>query len=294
LIVVFGASGQLGRELTAMAARERLALIGLTRLEADITDRHAVDRVIDRYRPALLVNAAAYNHVDRAEDEPETAMRVNADGPAIVATACARSGVPMVHISSDYVFDGTKAGPYREDDVVAPLGAYGLSKARGEEAVRDGCQEHLIIRTAWLFGVYGSNFVKTVLSLAQARDELNVVADQHGSPTSTEDLARAVVAVAAASGRGSAPWGTYHFAGSGATTWHGFASRIIAAQAPFTGRAPRVNAITSAQYPTAARRPANSVLDSTKFADAFGVRAANWEAAVDRTVARILSRGALA
>jgi dTDP-4-dehydrorhamnose reductase len=237
----------------------------------------------------VIINAAAYNAVDRAEREAEAAMRVNARGPAVVATACAAAGAALFQVSSDYVFDGKKTGAYREDDPIAPLGAYGRSKAAGEEAVRQACPTHLIVRTAWVFGVHGANFVKTMVRLAAERDHLDVVADQRGSPTWTFDLARALLAAARLVAGGERPWGTYHFAGSGETTRHGMACRIVAAQRPFTGRSPRVNAIASADYPTPAARPANSVLDSAKFARTFGVRAADWRDAVDRTVAGLFA-----
>jgi dTDP-4-dehydrorhamnose reductase len=291
LILVFGGGGQLASELVEMAAADGTALTAVTWQQADITDPAQVARAIDDARPSLVVNAAAYTAVDKAESEPGLAMAVNADGPGVVAAACAAAGVPLVHVSTDYVFDGEKAGPYREDDPIAPLGVYGRSKAAGESAVRESWSRHLILRTAWLYGIYGSNFLKTMLRLAAERDELNVVADQRGSPTSTADLARAILVAAAALRRGAAPWGTYHVTGAGETTWHGFASRIVEAQAPVTGRHPRVNPITTAEYRTAARRPRNSVLDCSRFAATFGYRAPDWTVSVDRTVAALMAKG---
>ncbi len=291
MILVFGGGGQLASELVEMAAADGTALTAVTWQQADITDPAQVARAIDDARPSLVVNAAAYTAVDKAESEPELAMAVNADGPGVVAAACAAAGVPLVHVSTDYVFDGEKAGPYREDDPIAPLGVYGRSKAAGESAVRESWSRHLILRTAWLYGIYGSNFLKTMLRLAAERDELNVVADQRGSPTSTADLARAILVAAAALRRGAAPWGTYHVTGAGETTWHGFASRIVEAQAPVTGRHPRVNPITTAEYRTAARRPRNSVLDCSRFAATFGYRAPDWTVSVDRTVAALMAKG---
>ncbi len=292
MIVVFGAGGQVGQELTVMAARDGVRLTGIGRQTADITDRAAVARAIRDFDASVVVNAAGYTAVDKAESEPEAAMLANVDGAAVVAAACAEAGVPIIHISTDFVFDGDKGAPYREGDPVRPLGAYGLSKAEGEEAVRSACGEHVIVRTAWLFGVYGSNFLKTILRRAAERDELNVVADQRGSPTATADLASALLSAAAAVARGRTEWGTYHFAGTGETTWYGLACGIVTAQTRFTGRRPKVNPVPSTTYPTAARRPRNSVLDSSKFADVFGVRASAWQTAVDRVVTRLFDKGA--
>jgi dTDP-4-dehydrorhamnose reductase len=292
LILVFGAGGQLAQDLFLVAASSGTPMAGLTHAEADIADAAAVARALDDIAPAVVINAAAYNAVDRAETEVAAAMRANAEGPGVLAAASARAGIPLIQVSTDYVFDGAKAGAYREDDPVNPLSAYAVSKARGEDAVRDALREHLIVRTAWLFGVHGSNFLKTMIRLAAERDHLDVVADQRGSPTSTADLARALLLAAAAIDAGKRPWGTYHFAGTGETTRHAFATRIVAAQAKFTGRAVPVNAVLSADYPAPAKRPRNSALDSTKFAQTFGFRAADWRDAVDQTVAALFRQEA--
>jgi dTDP-4-dehydrorhamnose reductase len=267
-----------------MADAGGIALTALPRAQADIADAGAVAAAMARVKPALVVNAAAYTRVDQAETEPEAARRGNEAGPAVLARACADAGVPLVHISTDYVFDGTKAGAYVESDPIAPLGVYGKTKAAGEAAVRDALPAHIILRTAWVYGAFGHNFLKTMLRLARERDELRVVADQRGCPTSTRDIAAAILHIAPRLAAREAAWGTYHFAGAGATTWHGFASRIVAAQAPLTGRKPRVVAITTADYPTPARRPANSELDSSLFARTFDFRAQPWEQETDATV----------
>jgi dTDP-4-dehydrorhamnose reductase len=292
LILVFGAGGQLARELDATARAEGVALTGVSKAETDITDAGAVMAAFGRVAPTVVVNAAAYNLVDRAEGEPDQAMRANALGPAILAVACAHLARPLIHISTDYVFDGAKAGAYVEEDPVAPLGAYGRSKAAGEQAVRETAAAHLIIRTAWLYGVYGSNFLKAMVKLAAEREEIDVVADQRGSPTATGDLAIAILGAAKAIAAGQTPWGTYHFAGRGEATRHAFASRIVAAQSRFTGRAPAVNPVPSAAFPTPAARPKNSVLDSSRFTAVFGIAARDWREAVDATVADLFAAGA--
>jgi dTDP-4-dehydrorhamnose reductase len=282
VILLFGANGQLGQELARAAAARGVALVALSRAEADIADAAAVRGALGAHQPRLVINAAAYTKVDLAETEVEAARQGNEIGPAVLAQACAEASLPLVHISTDYVFDGTEPGPYVETDVVAPTGSYGRSKTAGEAAVRAANPRHIILRTAWVYGEFGNNFLKTMLRLAATRDELRVVADQRGCPTSTADLAAALLAIAPRLIAGEDVWGTYHFAGAGVTTWHGFASRIVAAQAPLTGRAPRVTPITTADYPTPARRPANSALDCEKFARVFGLRARPWEDETDR------------
>jgi len=284
-ILVFGAGGQLGRETLALAEARGIGVKGLTRAEADITDLASVTRAINDAKPRLVLNAAAYTAVDRAESEAGVAQACNIQGAENIARAAAAAGVPMIHISTDYVFDGSKTGAYVETDPLKPLGVYGRTKAEGEAAVQAANPQHIILRTSWVFGAYGANFLKTMLRLAKERDELRVVADQHGCPTSTLDIAEAVLAVDRALGSKDAPWGLYHFTGSGATNWHEFAAAIVEAQAAFTGKQPAVTAITTADYPTPAKRPANSELDTNLFRSAFGYHAGDWTARTRETVA---------
>jgi len=286
-LLVTGANGQVGHALAAMASAD-LEIVALGRARLDVTDADAVRRLVEAHAPDAVVNAAAYTAVDRAEGEPDLAFAVNRDGPAHLAGACAEAGIPLLHVSTDYVFDGAKEGPYTEDDPVAPLGVYGRSKWEGEEAVRERLDRHVILRTAWVFSDHGHNFVKTMLRLAREREVLRVVADQHGGPTAASDIADALVAVArqvvAAPGR----WGTYHVAGRPATTWHGFAEAIVEEarrHGPVAVRA--VEPIPTAAYPTPARRPAHSVLDTAKITAAFGVEAPDWRPALARVVARL-------
>jgi dTDP-4-dehydrorhamnose reductase len=284
VILLLGAGGQLGRELARASTALSAPLTGLTHAEADIADESAVRGAIARHRPSLVVNAAAYAKVDTSESETQAARLGNEIGPAILAAACAAAGAPLIHISTDYVFDGSKDGAYIEDDPIAPINAYGGTKAAGEQAVREAAPRHVILRTSWLYGEFGQNFLKTMLALAATRDELRVVSDQRGNPTSSADLAAAILAITPRLAANEPVWGTYHYAGSGVTTWHGFASRIVAAQAPLTGRSPRVTAIPAKDFPTAARRPANSVLDCGKFARVFGFRGRPWTEETDRIV----------
>ena len=287
MILVLGGHGQLGTELVLQARAANLSLTAAGHNEVDVADPKTIARAIARYRPSLIVNAAAYNNVDKAETQQAAAIRANSLGPSVVAASAKRAGLPMVHISTDYVFDGTKCGAYVESDPTAPLGVYGRTKAAGEAAVRSALPRHVILRTSWLYGEFGHNFLKTMLRLARERDELRVVADQRGCPTSTRDLADAILAVAPRMTAREAIWGTYHFAGTGATTWHGFASRIVAAQAPLTGRRPHIVPITTAEFLTRARRPANSELDCGLFAATFGFRGRPWTDEAD-TIVRAL------
>jgi len=286
-IALFGAGGQLGREIAQIARESGEPVLGFTHDEVDIAQPDAVAATLARAKPRLIVNAAAYTAVDKAESDPEGAHRANALGPGVLAGEAERASVPIVHISTDYVFDGSKRGAYVEDDPIAPLGVYGRTKAEGEARVRAATARHVILRTAWVYGPHGANFLQTMLRLTAGRDELRVVADQRGCPTATLDLAQAVFAIDRKIEEGDEPWGTFHFAGAGATTWHGFACEIVAAAAPFTGKRPTVTAIGAKDYPTAARRPANSELDSSRFAARFGYTAAPWRART-RDVVRLL------
>lgn len=288
-VLMFGANGQVARETLALAAERGTDLVALDRAQADITDAAALARAFEAAKPDIVFNAAAYTAVDKAEREPEAAEQGNAIGPGLIAAQCAAAGIPVVHISTDYVFDGTKTGAYVESDPLAPLGVYGRTKAAGEAAVRAANPRHVILRTSWVYGIHGANFLKTMLRLAGERDRLTVVADQHGCPTATRDIALALFAVADAVAAGTAHYGTYHFAGTGATTWHGFASEIVARAARHTGRSPEVAAITTADYPTPARRPANSELSSSLFEQTFRYRAAPWQARTGEVVDALLA-----
>lgn len=277
-ILLTGANGQVGWEIARRAPILGHELIATDRSSLDISDAGSVARVLEASSADLLINAAAYTAVDRAEQEPSLAYAVNRDGPAYLAAACARLGIPLLHLSTDYVFDGTKSGAYREDDPVAPLGVYGHSKWQGEEAVRQTLPAHFILRVSWVFGQHGNNFVKTMLRLARERDALRVVADQQGCPTWAGDIANTLLLLAGRiAERRQMPWGTYHYCGTPPTTWHGFAQSIVAlASAHEPLRVREVVAITTEDYPTPARRPANSVLDCAGFLWQFDLSPRPW------------------
>lgn len=291
-ILVFGAGGQVGREVCRAAWPASCELLPLDRAASDITKAAAVSAVIARERPDLVINLAAYTAVDRAESEPETAWAVNCAGAAHIAAACGDSTTALIHLSTDYVFDGSKLGLYREEDPVNPLGAYGRSKEAGERAVRAAAARHIIVRTAWVYGAYGTNFIKTMLRLGAERPVLRVVADQQGCPTAAADIASALIAIAAKIKRGEADWGTFHFAGAGSTSWHGFAEEIFNLASRFGSQSPesrpRVEPITTDQYPTPARRPMNSVLDCRKIGEAFGISPPPWRTSLQAVVRELL------
>jgi dTDP-4-dehydrorhamnose reductase len=289
-ILVFGANGQVGREVRRAPWPPRYAVLPLDRKAADITRSAAVDEILQRERPDLVINLAAYTAVDRAESEPEAAWSANCAGAAHLAAACEESTVPLVHLSTDYVFNGRKAGPYQEEDAVDPLGVYGRSKEAGERAVRAALAHHVILRTAWVFGASGANFVKTMLRLAGERPVLRVVADQRGCPTAAADIAAALIAITGHVEKGDARWGTYHFAGDAPISWHGFAEAIFELAAQRFAPRPKVEPIATHQYPTPARRPMNSVLNCGKIEEIFGISSPPWRASLAAVIRELLDR----
>jgi dTDP-4-dehydrorhamnose reductase len=285
-VVVFGSAGQLGQELARADWPTGWLVRHLSRAEADITRDDLAPLVSGA---GVVVNAAAYTGVDKAETEAEQAFRVNRDGAAKLARACQQASAALLHVSTDYVFDGRKPGAYVEDDATGPLGVYGHSKLEGEEAVRLACERHVILRTSWVVSSFGQNFVKTMLKLARERDELGVVADQTGRPTPAKDLARVLLELAKRIAASTPiPWGTYHFAAAGRCTWHELASEVVRLQAPHTGKNPSVRPIPTSAYPTPARRPANSELATQKIERALGFTPRAWQAGVEEIVRELL------
>lgn len=290
-ILIYGAGGQLGFELMRQGQVLGLAIHGIDFPQTDITDNNRITNDFAEFNPELVVNAAAYTNVDGAESEPELAWAINRDGPAHLARRCAEKKIPFIHISTDYVFDGTKNSPYRETDPVCPLGVYARSKAEGEAVVRTLVDEHIILRTAWLYGAHGQNFVKTILKLAAEKEIIRVVADQYGSPTSAADLAETILTIAGRLRRPSpADWGTYHYCGKGVTNWHGFAENIVALSRPHGKiKAIRIEAIATAEYPTKARRPPYSALDCHLIDKQFGISPKPWQDSLKRIIQRLWS-----
>ncbi|GEN29692.1 NAD(P)-dependent oxidoreductase [Halovibrio variabilis] len=278
-VLVTGATGQVGYELMRLVP-EGFTVAGFGSAELDITDAAVVEEIVERETPALIINAAAYTAVDKAEAEPELAYAVNQDGVANLAAVAARCGIPLLHISTDYVFSGDTEIAYREDDSPAPTGVYGASKLAGEKVLAETWTNHLIMRTSWVFGAHGNNFVKTMLRLGQEREKLSVVADQHGCPTSAASIARALWSlVEQYRDKGALHWGVYHYAGLRPCTWHDFAKNIfdIAHELGLLRRCPILNAIGTVDFPTPAKRPAWSVLDSSRLKRMHSIDPPDWQ-----------------
>lgn len=285
MILVTGGTGQLA---TALARSPDVTVVG--RPEFDFDRPGSIDAAFAAAAPALVVNAAAWTNVDAAETDPDGAMRANRDGPARLAALCARAGIPLIHISTDYVFDGDKGAPYVETDPTNPTGVYGATKLAGERAVLEVCPRAIVVRTAWVYSATGKNFVRTMLNLGKTRDHLRVVADQRGCPTAAGDLADIVLGIAHAALAG---WrdeyaGIFHSGGTGETTWHGFAEAIFAEAARHGARAPTVEPITTAEFPTPAKRPADSRLDCSKLERVFGLRQPAWQTSLAGVVDTLL------
>ena len=290
-LVVTGREGQVVRSILERAAGSRFVVIPLGRPELNLAgDPAAIRSTIEASRPDVIVSAAAYTQVDRAETEPEVAFAVNERGPRAVAQSAHRLGVPLIHLSTDYIFDGTKLTPYVEEDPTGPTGVYGASKLAGEQAVMAEHGNCAVLRTAWVYSPFGSNFVKTMLRLARDREEVGVVADQCGNPTSALDIADGILRVATNLAVGSAPeqCGVFHMTGAGDASWAELAEAIFSASAELGGPSAGVRHIASAEYPTPAKRPANSQLDSTKLARVHGIRLPEWRSSLKGVVRRLV------
>ncbi len=290
-ILVTGGAGQLA---TAMEQEGGAIVRRVGRPLFDFDRPASIAEAVQAMRPEFLVNAAAWTAVDAAEADPEAAGRANRDGPAALAALCADAGIPLIHISTDYVFDGAKGAPYTEADPTSPTGVYGATKLEGEQAVLAACPRAIVLRTSWVYSAVGKNFVRTMLGATQKTDRLRVVADQQGCPTAARDLAVAILAIVARLRQG---WhghyaGVFHAAGTGSTTWHGFAEALFQDAALYGHPTPTVEPIATADWPTPARRPADSRLDCAKLSQVFDVRLPEWRSGLSRTVAELLAAAA--
>jgi dTDP-4-dehydrorhamnose reductase len=289
-VLVVGREGQLARSLAERAPRHGLTLAFTGRPEADLADPDSLRRAVRESGAEIVVNAAAHTAVDQAEDEPEVAHALNVTGPQALADAVREAGARLVHVSTDYVFDGSGERPWREDDATGPKSVYGRTKLEGEEAIRAALPAHAIVRTAWVYSPFGRNFVKTMLAVAQNRPSLTVVGDQIGNPTSALDIADGILTMIGRwrdepqRGLGR----TYHLAGTGATSWADFARAIFAFSSARGGPAAEVTDIATTDWPAKAPRPLNSRLDTTRFAETFGYRAPPWRESLQEVVDRLL------
>ena len=278
-ILITGKNGQVGTELSRLYhSRQDVVLTG--RDECDLSNEQSIRDTVRRVKPAVILNAGAYTAVDQAEKEPGLCFAINAHAPRVLAEEAARLDALLIHYSTDYVFNGEKAEPYLETDPISPVNVYGESKAAGEAAITESATRFLVLRTSWVYGAHGKNFLRTMLRLGAERPELRVVDDQLGAPTSAAAIASATIRLVEQSG---APAGIYHMTAAGSTSWCGFASAIF--QAGVLSSQPRVQPIASADYPTPARRPANSVLSNDKFAHAFGFRLLTWQQQLNEVLA---------
>ena len=292
-VLVTGAGGQIARSLLERAGHSGDEVVAIGRPDLDLAQGATVERAIARVAPAVVVSAGAYTAVDKAEDEAEAALlrAVNVEGPRVVAATCARLGIPVVHISTDYVFDGSKAEPYCEGDATSPLNAYGRSKLEGERNVAANCEAHIILRTAGVYSPFGHNFVRTMLRLAETKRDIGVVSDQIGNPTYAPHLASAILRIArrvASEPEPSRLSGIYNAAGRGDTTWFGFAEEIFRCSRSLGGPVARVHPITTADYKTPAKRPASSRLDCTKLERVFGITLPSWVEGTRDCVTRLV------
>jgi dTDP-4-dehydrorhamnose reductase len=289
-IAVTGKQGQVAQSLAEIGPGRGVEIVLVGRPELDLQDISTVHEAIAGARPDVIVSAAAYTAVDKAESEREAAFAVNAAGAEAVANAASRLGVPVIHLSTDYVFDGSLDRPYTEADEIGPTSVYGASKLEGERLVASTTSNHVILRTAWVYSPFGNNFVKTMLRLGETRAELGVVSDQVGCPTSALDIAEAVIAAAKRVGSDPSPdlRGVFHLTGAGEASWADFAEHVFKS-AEAAGRAPvKVNRITTADYPTPARRPANSRLSGERLQQQYGIRLPEWRRSADIVVRRLL------
>ncbi len=289
-LLVTGRSGQVASSLAALADAD-LTVETIGRPDFDLEVPANARDVIAAARPDVVISAAAWTAVDLAETETERARLANVDGPAAIAASAAALDIPVIHLSTDYVFDGTKPSPYVETDEVGPTGVYGATKLAGERAIAAAQPDHVILRTAWVYSAEGKNFVRTMLRLAAEREELGVVADQIGNPTFAPDIAAGIVAVARrllTDPRNRGLRGTFHMSGAGETSWAGFAEAIFAGSAARGGPSARVRHIATADYPTPARRPSNSRLDCTRLAETYGVCLPRWQDSLARCLDRLL------
>lgn len=284
-ILVTGKNGQVGHCLDKLLkAQTELEYLALERKQLDITNALQVNKIVSEFKPNIIVNTAAYTAVDKAEQERELANSINRDGPLNLALAANNVNAAIIHISTDYVFNGDSVDSYTESDVTAPQGEYGRSKLAGEQAVAQACPKHIILRTAWVFGEHGNNFVKTMLRLAKTRDALGVVADQFGGPTYAGDIANAILTISKQIADDSHDYGIYHFSGTPHVNWHTFAEKIfeIALEQAVLKHPIQVNPITTQDYPTPASRPANSRLNCHKIDSVFGIEQSDWQTALTR------------
>ncbi|EJG1648724.1 dTDP-4-dehydrorhamnose reductase [Vibrio parahaemolyticus] len=283
-VFITGCKGQVGQSLQEqLSIQENVTILALDKEELDITDQNAVQAVVEEFKPTVIINAAAHTAVDKAEGEVELSYSINCNGPKFLAQAAQSVGAAMLHISTDYVYEGNKVGEYNEDDPTNPQSVYGASKLAGEVEVTQYCEKHIILRTAWVFGEHGNNFVKTMIRLGSIKNELSVVGDQFGGPTYAGDIASALIQLALKINQGEKmQFGIYHYSGLPHVSWYEFAEAIFdkAVELELLDKKPVVKRITTEQYPTPAKRPSNSRLSTSKISEVYSLKASDWKVAL--------------
>ncbi len=291
--LVTGANGQVGRELVSCGLKADLPMLGIDIEDVDIADAAALNRTVSNLDLQGVLNAAAYTDVDAAESDRANAFAANVNGPANLAEICAQRQIPLIHISTDYVYDGLKKSAYRESDPVSPQGVYAQSKARGDAAVAERLDRHIIIRTAWVYSIHGKNFVKTMLNLFREKRSVSIVNDQQGCPTHAADIADAIIQILLwIKVNQKVPSGIYHYCGRGHTSWYGFARKVLALAAPMEEfMVDKLQPIPSSVYPATAKRPVNSILDCAKIKQTFGIEPVPWENGLKQMLERYYGKG---
>jgi len=287
--LVTGAGGQIGRSLSDAANASAISLFGFDKQKLDITDYDHTARTIEAGAPDVIVNTAAFTNVDLAESESEVAFAVNRDGAGNLAKICRENGIPLIHLSTDFIFDGQKHDPYQEDDPADPLSVYGQSKLEGEHAVRGILEEHIIVRTSWVFSPYGKNFVKSILSAARQEKELRVVEDQTGCPTGAVEIAKTILELAVCTAGDNVTWGTFHYGATPPVSRYEFAVEIADQCKKTIGTAAAVRPVTAAAYSAPARRPKRAVLDCSLITDSYGIIPPPWHPALEKACRSILA-----
>lgn len=284
-ILVTAAQGQVGHALAMLSKDPAIEIISLPRQQLDITEPSSIQTSLAQIKPDVLVNAAAYTAVDKAESDRQAAFRVNETGAENLARACKQSGIPLIHISTDYVYSGEQTQPYTESDDTGPLNVYGASKLAGEQAVASILDEHIILRTSWVFGLHGNNFVKTMLRLGKVRAELGVIDDQHGGPTAAEDIADTILRLCGSIRAGRQTWGLFHYSGQPTTTWFGFACAIFdRAKSMGFDLGVSVKPIPTRDYPTPATRPKSTILDCNRIKNRYNIDQPDWRERLDAII----------
>lgn len=287
-ILLAGANGQVGRETALLLSGNGFFVTAAGHAQCDITNSKSIQYALRENNFELIINCAAYTAVDKAEQDQAAAMQINAEGSRHLALAASAAGIPLLHISTDYVFDGQSQSPYREDAAANPLNMYGKSKLAGEEYIRVLMTDYIILRTSWVFGRYGNNFVKTMLRLGRERDELRIIDDQYGCPTAAQDIANAVHAITCKINAGTARYGIYHYCGKPVVSWYGFAEKIFSIAKDYDLPSPALVPIATDEYPLPAQRPKYSVLDCAKIYSDYAINQPSWDAALENVIREVL------